>query len=84
MGLGKTLQSLCIVAGDHYHRVKEVDVRGPAPLPSLVVCPPTLTGHWCYEVRKFCNPDHCSTVCMLDLQEPGIDNRVCLKFTLTS
>ena len=52
-----TLQSLCIVAGDHYHRVKEVDVRGPAPLPSLVVCPSTLTGHWCYEVRKFCNPE---------------------------
>lgn len=23
------------------------------PLPSLVVCPPTLTGHWVYEVEKF-------------------------------
>ena len=28
-----------------------------APLPSLVVCPPTLTGHWCFEVAKFCQPD---------------------------
>jgi len=53
-----TLQSLCIVAGDHYHRMKESELRRPAtPLPSLVVCPPTLTGHWCYEVRKFCNPE---------------------------
>ena len=25
------------------------------PLPSLVVCPPTLTGHWYYEVKKFCD-----------------------------
>lgn len=25
------------------------------PLPSLVVCPPTLTGHWIYEVEKFVN-----------------------------
>uniref|UniRef100_T1JJZ5 Helicase ATP-binding domain-containing protein n=1 Tax=Strigamia maritima TaxID=126957 RepID=T1JJZ5_STRMM len=24
-----------------------------SPLPSLVVCPPTLTGHWVYEVKKF-------------------------------
>ena len=23
------------------------------PLPSLVICPPTLTGHWVYEVEKF-------------------------------
>ena len=29
---------------------------------SLVVCPPTLTGHWCYEVEKFCSPEHLSTL----------------------
>ena len=23
------------------------------PIQSLVVCPPTLTGHWVYEVQKF-------------------------------
>ncbi|CAG2062550.1 unnamed protein product, partial [Timema podura] len=23
------------------------------PLPSIVICPPTLTGHWVYEVNKF-------------------------------
>ena len=32
------------------------------PLPSLVICPPTLTGHWCYEVEKFCCPEHLSAL----------------------
>ncbi|KAJ8683684.1 hypothetical protein QAD02_019476 [Eretmocerus hayati] len=45
MGLGKTLQTLCIIALDH-NRNKQ------APS-SLVVCPPTLTGHWVYEAKKF-------------------------------
>ena len=40
MGLGKTLQSLVVVAGSHWERSK---LRQPQ-LPSLVVCPPTLTG----------------------------------------
>ncbi|XP_017885748.1 TATA-binding protein-associated factor 172 [Ceratina calcarata] len=45
MGLGKTLQTLCILALDHH--------RNPHVPPSLVVCPPTLTGHWVYEAEKF-------------------------------
>lgn len=49
MGLGKTLQTICILAGDHVQR-QEAKL---APLPSLVICPPTLTGHWVYEVEKF-------------------------------
>lgn len=49
MGLGKTLQAICILAGDHHQRVLEKQ----ASLPSLVICPPTLTGHWVYEVKKF-------------------------------
>lgn len=49
MGLGKTLQTICILAGDHVQR-QEAKL---APLPSLVICPPTLTGHWVYEVDKF-------------------------------
>lgn len=56
MGLGKTLQSICILAGDHYNREQQYKLaKSPdcAPLPSLVICPPTLTGHWCYEVEKF-------------------------------
>ncbi len=47
MGLGKTLQTICILAADHEERQRRAD----EPLPSLVVCPPTLTGHWVYEVR---------------------------------
>ncbi|EZA58663.1 TATA-binding protein-associated factor 172 isoform X2 [Ooceraea biroi] len=45
MGLGKTLQTLCILALDHH--------RNPQASTSLVVCPPTLTGHWVYEAEKF-------------------------------
>ncbi|XP_052865254.1 TATA-binding protein-associated factor 172 [Anopheles cruzii] len=50
MGLGKTLQAICILAADHHQRSLD---RNCAPLPSLVICPPTLTGHWVYEVEKF-------------------------------
>ncbi|KAK7868472.1 hypothetical protein R5R35_011216 [Gryllus longicercus] len=56
MGLGKTLQSICILAGDHNDRnLQYKSTRSPdsAPLPSIVICPPTLTGHWVYEVQKF-------------------------------
>ena len=28
------------------------------PQPSIVVCPPTLTGHWVYEVEKFVKKEH--------------------------
>ena len=59
MGLGKTIQSLCIITSDHHYRKKEYEATGRAdmiPLPSLVICPPTLTGHWYYEVKKFCDP----------------------------
>ncbi|TKS85272.1 TATA-binding protein-associated factor 172 [Collichthys lucidus] len=54
MGLGKTLQSICILAGDHYLRTQEYAKTKAAdcsPMPSLVVCPPTLTGHW-HQVKK--------------------------------
>lgn len=47
MGLGKTLQSICILAGDHYAReqqYKQTKSPDSIPLPSLVICPPTLTG----------------------------------------
>ncbi|XP_049802115.1 TATA-binding protein-associated factor 172 [Schistocerca nitens] len=60
MGLGKTLQSICILAGDHYFRSQRYKLTmSPdcAPLPSLVICPPTLTGHWVYEVEKFLTKD---------------------------
>lgn len=56
MGLGKTLQSICILAGKHHERAeryKETNAPDSVPLPSLIVCPPTLTGHWYYEIRKY-------------------------------
>jgi TATA-binding protein-associated factor len=56
MGLGKTLQTLCIVASDHYYRAEEFKKTGGPEvrkLPSLIVCPPTLSGHWQQEVKTF-------------------------------
>jgi TATA-binding protein-associated factor len=56
MGLGKTLQTLCIVASDHHIRAEEFAKTG-APdvrrLPSLIVCPPTLSGHWQQEINTY-------------------------------
>ena len=56
MGLGKTLQTLCIVASDHHLRAEEYE-QTKAPevrrLPSLIVCPPTLSGHWQQEIQTF-------------------------------
>lgn len=56
MGLGKTLQSICILAGKHHERAKRYEeTKSPdsVHLPSLIVCPPTLTGHWYYEILKY-------------------------------
>lgn len=56
MGLGKTLQTLCMVASDHYNRAQEYErTKAPdkRPLPSLIVCPPSLSGHWQQEIRTY-------------------------------
>ena len=56
MGLGKTLQTLCIVASDHHERQEEFAKTGAADvrrLPSLIVCPPTLSGHWQQEIKAY-------------------------------
>lgn len=56
MGLGKTLQATAIVASAAAERAAaRTHAPGPdnAPLPSLVVCPPTLVGHWAFEIEKF-------------------------------
>ncbi|XP_061168195.1 TATA-binding protein-associated factor 172-like [Saccostrea echinata] len=61
MGLGKTLQSICIMASDHKLRdekYKETESMEFSPLPSIVICPPTLIGHWVYEVNKFVDIAH--------------------------
>lgn len=56
MGLGKTLQTLCIVASDHHMRAEEfAKTQDPnsRKLPSLIVCPPTLSGHWQQEIKTY-------------------------------
>ncbi|KAK2591228.1 TATA-binding protein-associated factor mot1 [Conoideocrella luteorostrata] len=56
MGLGKTLQTICIVASDHHQRQEEFAKTGAADsrrLPSLIVCPPTLSGHWQQEIKTY-------------------------------
>ncbi|KAJ6606457.1 SNF2 superfamily chromatin remodeling protein [Mycena vulgaris] len=56
MGLGKTLQSICILSSKHFERAQrheETKTPDTVHLPSLIVCPPTLTGHWYYEVLKY-------------------------------
>lgn len=58
MGLGKTLQSICILASKHHERAcRHDETKSPdsVHLPSLIVCPPTLTGHWYYEILKYAN-----------------------------
>jgi TATA-binding protein-associated factor len=56
MGLGKSLQTICIVASKHeerrlaYAKSQSVETQ---PLPSLIICPPTLVGHWYHEFKKF-------------------------------
>ncbi|KAL7269794.1 TATA-binding protein-associated factor mot1 [Rhizina undulata] len=56
MGLGKTLQTICIIASDHHLRAEEF-ARTKSPekrrLPSLIVCPPTLSGHWQQEISTY-------------------------------
>ena len=56
MGLGKTLQTICIVASDHHLRAEEY-AKTQAPevrrLPSIIICPPTLSGHWQQELQTF-------------------------------
>lgn len=56
MGLGKSLQSICIIASKHQERRARFDASGAVdarPIPSLIVCPPTLIGHWYHEISKF-------------------------------
>lgn len=56
MGLGKTLQTICIMASDQYLRAedyKKTKSEKTRPLPSLVICPPSLTGHWEQEFQQY-------------------------------
>lgn len=60
MGLGKTLQTICIMASMHFERERLLQAQGnghggdekPA-IPSLVICPSTLTRHWQHEIKTY-------------------------------
>jgi TATA-binding protein-associated factor len=56
MGLGKTLQTICIMTSDHYLN------RQKFRIPSLVICPNSVTGHWKHEIEKYTHPDTASVV----------------------
>ena len=43
MGLGKTLQTLVILSSEQ---------TGPSK-PSLVICPPSVIGHWMHEIKEY-------------------------------
>jgi TATA-binding protein-associated factor len=48
--------SICIIGSKHHERAvkhKATSSVDSAHLPSLIVCPPTLIGHWYYEILKF-------------------------------
>ena len=51
MGLGKTLQSICILSGDYY----EKSLKSNDWIPSIIICPTTLTNHWFHEIKKYAN-----------------------------
>lgn len=56
MGLGKTLQTICMVASDHHIRAEEYarsQSTDSRKLPSLIVCPPSVSGHWQQEVKEY-------------------------------
>lgn len=57
-------KTICIMAADHHERRTEYAARqspDAKPLSSIVICPSTLTSHWLYEIRKFC--DSLSALC---------------------
>ncbi|KAF3308689.1 TATA-binding protein-associated factor mot1 [Orbilia oligospora] len=56
MGLGKTLQTICIVSSDHHLRAEDFSkTQNPESrqIPSLIVCPSTLSGHWQQEIKQY-------------------------------
>ncbi|SGZ41566.1 related to TATA-binding protein-associated factor MOT1 [Hanseniaspora guilliermondii] len=58
MGLGKTLQTICILGSDQYLRQQRHAIDGSLenqPLPCLIICPPSLTGHWEQEIKQYCS-----------------------------
>ena len=56
MGLGKTLQTICILGSDQFLRKEQYAIdksHENQPLPCLIICPPSLTGHWEQEIKQY-------------------------------
>lgn len=49
MGLGKTLQSLCVVLNESHLKTKK---EGKRPC-NMIVCPTSITHNWHAEIKKF-------------------------------
>ena len=59
MGLGKTLQSTCILASSTVER----RAKGLPIMPHLIICPPTLVGHWAHEISMYTEDPNLLSVC---------------------
>lgn len=71
MGLGKTLQTICILGSKIKERASlyaATNSPSAVHLPSLVVCPPTLVGHWRHEIQTYV-PELSCTIYGGDRQE---------------
>lgn len=57
MGLGKTVQTLtiiaCSMATPQGAALESAKSNGQRKLPSLIICPATLLGHWVQETRRY-------------------------------
>lgn len=51
----KTQPHLQLSFHSYFQETENPDCK---PLPSIVVCPPTLIGHWVYEVNKFIDKEY--------------------------
>ena len=77
MGLGKTLQTLAVLVSSHFNTKSARNVSpssSTAPLPSLVICPSTVCGHWREEIRKFI-PERQHLDCIIYGQKSHLTNR---------
>ena len=57
MGLGKSIQTICIIGSKIYERSQKHSISQAVEsqhLPSLIVCPPSLIGHWYHEITTYC------------------------------
>ena len=53
MGLGKTLQALVVIQSELFKFYEKNPKKNSI---SMIVCPPTLTEHWLYEITKYLDP----------------------------